>query len=45
VHFTFDSNEALQTALSSEGTGAVMADMANYTNATPVTQISEIVSG
>jgi len=45
VHFMFESNEALQEALSSEGTGAVMADVANYTNATPVTQISEIVSG
>ena len=45
VHFNFESNEALQKALSAEGTGAVMADIANYTNATPVTQISEIVSG
>ena len=45
VHFTFESNEAMQQALASEGTGAVMADVANYTNVTPVTQISEIVSG
>jgi uncharacterized protein (TIGR02118 family) len=45
VHFTFESNEALQKALTAEGTGAVMADIANYTNSTPVTQISEIVSG
>jgi uncharacterized protein (TIGR02118 family) len=44
VHFTFESNDALQKALSAEGTGAVMADIPNYTNATPVTQISEIVS-
>ena len=45
VHFSFESNEALQAALGAEGTGAVMADVANYTNATPVIQISEIVSG
>ena len=44
VHFNFESNEALQAALGAEGTGAVMADVANYTNATPVIQISEIVS-
>ena len=43
VHFEFDSIEALQTALSAEATGAVMADVANYTNITPVTQTSEIV--
>ena len=45
VHFTFGSNEDLQKALGAEGTGAVMADIPNYTNSTPVTQISEIVSG
>jgi uncharacterized protein (TIGR02118 family) len=43
VHFEFDSIEALQTALGAEATGAVMADVANYTNITPVTQTSEIV--
>jgi uncharacterized protein (TIGR02118 family) len=45
VHFTFESNEAMQQAMAAEGTGAVLADVPNYTNATPVTQISEIVSG
>ena len=32
------------TALAAEGTGEVMADVANYTNITPVTQTSEVVS-
>ena len=44
VHFTFDSMEAFGAAMASEGTAAVMADVANYTNITPVMQISEIVS-
>jgi uncharacterized protein (TIGR02118 family) len=43
VHFTFESAEAMQSAMSSEGTGAIMADMANYTTITPVLQTSEIV--
>ena len=29
--------------MSSEGTGAIMADMANYTDIAPVLQTSEIV--
>lgn len=44
VHFTFDSEEALQAAMANEGTGAIMADVANYTTIAPVMQISEIVS-
>jgi uncharacterized protein (TIGR02118 family) len=44
VHFTFDSPEALQKAMSSEGTGAILADVANYTTIAPVLQTSEIVS-
>jgi uncharacterized protein (TIGR02118 family) len=43
VHFRFASVEALQQALASEGTGDVIADMANYTTITPVQQISETV--
>jgi uncharacterized protein (TIGR02118 family) len=43
VHFTFDSMEHMQSAMASEKTGAVMADVANYTNAAPVMQISEMV--
>jgi uncharacterized protein (TIGR02118 family) len=43
VHFTFDSMEAFQSALGAEGTGAVQADVANYTTIQPVMQISEIV--
>jgi uncharacterized protein (TIGR02118 family) len=44
VHFFFDSQDALNAALGSEATGEIMADVANYTNVTPVTQISEVVS-
>jgi uncharacterized protein (TIGR02118 family) len=44
VHFTFDSLEAMGEAMSAEGTGAVMADIANYTTIAPVVQTSEIVS-
>ena len=44
VHFRFPSMDALQAAMGSEGTGEVLADVANYTSATPVLQISEIVS-
>ena len=43
VHFTFDSLEALGAAMGNEGTGAILADVSNYTNITPVMQTSEIV--
>ena len=43
VHFRFDSREAMTAALSSEGSAQVTADVANYTDITPVVQISEIV--
>lgn len=43
VHFTFESPEALATAMSNPGTGDVMADVANYTTIVPVLQTSEIV--
>ena len=43
VHFRFPSPEALQAAMASEGTGAVLADVANYTDISPVLQTSEIV--
>ncbi len=43
VHFKFDSLDAMQTALANEATGQVLADVANYTNITPVMQTSEIV--
>jgi uncharacterized protein (TIGR02118 family) len=42
VHFKFESADALAAAMGAEGTGAVMADMANYTTITPVVQTSEI---
>lgn len=41
VHVYFESMEAFQTAMGSERMGEVMADVANYTNAAPVMQISE----
>ena len=44
VHFTFDSMEAMGAAMSVPGTADVMADVANYTTITPVTQTSEIVA-
>ena len=44
VHFKFDSLEALGAAMANEGTGAVLADVANYTTITPVLQTSEIVA-
>jgi uncharacterized protein (TIGR02118 family) len=43
VHFEFGSVEDMKTALAAEATGKVMADVANYTNITPVLQTSEIV--
>ncbi|CAB4888563.1 unannotated protein [freshwater metagenome] len=43
VHFFFESMDQFQAAMGSPETGAVMADVANYTNAAPVMQISEIV--
>ena len=43
VHFRFDSLEAMAAALSGEGSAQVTADVANYTNITPVVQISEIL--
>ncbi len=43
VHFFFESLEQMQKAMGSPDTAAVMADMPNYTNATPVIQVSEVV--
>ncbi len=43
VHFKFESTEALGAAMASEGTGEVLADVANYTSIAPVLQTSEIV--
>jgi uncharacterized protein (TIGR02118 family) len=44
VHLVFDSMEAMQAAMASPKTADIMADVPNYTNITPVMQISEIVS-
>ncbi len=43
VHLTFESLDALGHAMASEGTGAILADVANYTTIAPVLQTSEIV--
>jgi uncharacterized protein (TIGR02118 family) len=43
VHFTFESLEAMQTALATPDTAKVQADVANYTSIVPVMQISTIV--
>jgi uncharacterized protein (TIGR02118 family) len=43
VHFHFASQDALAQALGAEGTAAVQADVANYTNIEPLIQVSEIV--
>jgi uncharacterized protein (TIGR02118 family) len=43
VHLQFESLDSMQAALANEGTAEVMADMANYTNITPVLQTSEVV--
>jgi uncharacterized protein (TIGR02118 family) len=45
VHFFFPSTDAIGEAMGSEGTGAIMADVANYTDIQPVMQTSEIVDG
>jgi uncharacterized protein (TIGR02118 family) len=42
VHFRFASPEALAAAQAAEGTGAILADVPNYTTITPFTQVSEI---
>jgi uncharacterized protein (TIGR02118 family) len=44
VHFMFDSMDALGAAMSAEGTGAVIADVAKFTSIQPVMQTSERVS-
>ena len=43
VHFYFSSMDAFQSAMASPRSGEALADVPNYTNITPVMQISEIV--
>ena len=43
VHFTFESLDAMGAAMGSPDTGALMADVANYTTIQAVLQTSEIV--
>ena len=40
-HVIFDSNEALQAGMASPDAGEAIADVPNFTNATPQMQISE----
>jgi uncharacterized protein (TIGR02118 family) len=44
VQFSFDSLDDMNAAFAHEGTGAIMADVANYTSIIPLMQIDEIVS-
>ncbi len=43
VHFFFESLDQMQAAMASPKIGDIRADVANYTNASPVMQVSEIV--
>lgn len=43
VHFTFDSLDAMGAAMGGPGTAEIMADVANYTDITPVMQTSEVI--
>lgn len=43
VHVRFESQEAVAAAMTAPGMGDVLADVANYTNITPVIQTSEII--
>jgi uncharacterized protein (TIGR02118 family) len=40
----FESLDALNQAMASEGTAAILADIANYTTIAPVLQTSEVVA-
>ena len=42
VHFKFESLDALQAAMASEGTSSILADVANYTSIAPLMKTSEI---
>ena len=43
-HLFFDSVDAFQTGFAAHG-NAIMADIPNYTNLSPVVQISEVIVG
>jgi uncharacterized protein (TIGR02118 family) len=43
VHLFFESMDTMNAAMASPETAKIMADVANYTNATPIMQVSEIV--
>jgi uncharacterized protein (TIGR02118 family) len=41
AHFLFESTDAMDAAMGSPGTAELMADVPNFTNIAPVSQISE----
>lgn len=43
VSFYFESSDAMKAAMSSPKMGDIMGDVANYTNAAPSMQVSEVV--
>lgn len=43
LHLTFADRDAMNAALAAEGTAAVQADVAHYTDIVPVLQVSEVV--
>ena len=43
VHAWWNSTDDMNAALASEGTGALMLDVANYTTITSILQISDVV--
>ena len=43
AHMYFASMEVLQTAMASPAAGEMEADLANFTNAEPIVQISQVV--
>jgi uncharacterized protein (TIGR02118 family) len=45
AHLFFDSMDAMQAAMTEPRTGEVMGDLVNYTNSTPVMQISTVAGG
>ncbi len=44
VHFSFESQDALTSAMGNPETAAIVADVGNYTTITPVMVTSEVVA-
>jgi uncharacterized protein (TIGR02118 family) len=43
VHLFFESKDAMDAAMGSEGSSAIFGDIPNYTTITPQIQVSEVV--